>query len=155
MPVGGGLGYGCGVGRTVLRVFEAAKNAGAGAGNEQKQRCDGRSLQAGKVVQDALAQKLIPALGRQSVERFVEAQVSAGDKIRIRLDDGMRVGEHFERQNLLALLLALRAGASRAARAGGPDRQAAPHRLPSTICSCASSQFIVTSFKPQNAASSF
>ena len=48
--------------------------------------------------------------GRQGVEGIVESQVSAGDKIRIRLDDGMRVGEDLERQDLLALFLALRAG---------------------------------------------
>jgi hypothetical protein len=104
------LGYGCGVGRTILRVFEAAECSSAGAGDEQKHRRDGRSLQAGEVIHNALAENLVPTPGRQRVERFVEAQMSACDKIRVRLDHGMRIGEHSERQDLLALFLALRAG---------------------------------------------
>jgi hypothetical protein len=67
-------------------------------------------LQAGEIVDDSLAQNLIPTPGRQHVEGIVEAQVSAGDKIRIGLDDRMRVGEDSERQDLLAFFLALRAG---------------------------------------------
>ena len=93
--------------RPALRILIAAQNTRSGSGDQQEQRRRGRGLQAGKVVQDALAQLLIPALGRQRVERFVEAQAGAGDEIWIRLHDGMRIGEHFERQHLLPLLLAL------------------------------------------------
>jgi hypothetical protein len=98
------------VGGTVLRVLEAAKSPGTRTGHEQKQRRGRRSLQAGEVVHNALAEKLIPTTGRQHVESFVEAQVSAGNEIRIGLDNGIRIGEHFERQDLFAFLLALGAG---------------------------------------------
>ena len=102
------LGRGCMARAARLcAVLIAAQHSRSGAGHQQKQRRNGRSLQAGKVVQDALAQTLIPAPGRQRVERFVEPQASAGDQIRIRLHDGMRIGQHLERQHLLALLLAL------------------------------------------------
>jgi hypothetical protein len=98
------------VGSTILRVFEAAEGSGASACNEQKQRRNGRRLQAGEVIRDALAENLIPTPGRQGVEGIVEAQVSTGDKIWIWLDNGMRVDEDSERQNLLAFFLALGAG---------------------------------------------
>jgi hypothetical protein len=94
----------------ILRVLEAAERSCACAGHEQKQRRNGRSLKAGEVVHEALAQNLKPTPGRQCVESLVEAQVSAGDEIWIRLDNGMRIGQHFERKYLLAFLLALRAG---------------------------------------------
>ncbi len=103
------LGNGCGVCRTILRVFEATERSGAGASNEQKQRRDGRRLQAGEVVHDALAENLIPTPGRQGVEGIVEAQVSAGNQIRIWFDKGMRISEDSKRQDLLAFFLALRA----------------------------------------------
>jgi hypothetical protein len=103
------LGNGYGVCRTILRVFEAAEGSGAGASNEQKHRRDGRRLQVGKIVHDALAENLIPAPGRKRVEGIVEAQVSTGNEIRIRLDDWMRIGEDSKRQDLLAFFLALRA----------------------------------------------
>jgi hypothetical protein len=96
--------------RSILRVLEADERSGAGAGNEQKQRRDRRRLQAGEIVYHALAEDLIPTPGRQRIEGIVEAQVSAGDKIRVRFDDEMRVGEDSERQDLLAFFLALGAG---------------------------------------------
>jgi hypothetical protein len=98
------------MGRSILRVLEAAEGSGASACDEQKQCRNGRRLQAGEVVHDALAENLIPTPGRQGVEGIVKAQVSASDKIWIRFNDGMRVGEDSERQDLLAFFLALGAG---------------------------------------------
>ena len=97
------------VGCAVLRVLVAAQNSGAGAGHQQQQRRHRRGLQAGKIVQNAFAKALVPAFGRQCVQRFVKAQARAGHQIRSRLRDRMRVGENFERQHLLALFPALRA----------------------------------------------
>ena len=95
--------------RTALRILIAAQNTRSGAGDHEKQRRGGRGLQAGKIVQNTLAQALIPALGRQRVERFIQTQAGAGNQIWIRLRDRMRIGEHFERQHQLPFLLALRA----------------------------------------------
>ena len=95
--------------RSILRVLVAAENAGAGARDQKEQRRNRRGLQAREVVQDALAEALIPALGRQRIERFVEAQARAGNQIRSRLRGRMRIGDRLERQHLLALLLAGRA----------------------------------------------
>ena len=130
---GGRLGSLCGsrgVGGAILRILEAAEDAGAGAGHQQKHCGDGARLQAGKVVQDALAEPLIPALGRQRVQSFVEPKTGARDKIRTRLDDRMRIGENLERQDLLALFLASQRSRRRAARVRGPARRAAPHKPP-------------------------
>ena len=94
------------VGGAIQSVFVAAQNAGSRARDQQKQGCNRRGLQAGEVVQDALAETLIPALGRQRIERFVEAQARAGDQIGSRLRDGMRIGDQLELEHLLALLAA-------------------------------------------------
>ncbi len=46
----------------ILGVLVAAQDTGADAGDKQKHSRNGRGLQAGKVIEDALAEPLVPAL---------------------------------------------------------------------------------------------
>ena len=111
------------MGEAALRIFVATQNAGAGSCDDQKQQPRQGATAAGEVIQNALAQPLIPALGRQRVERFIEAKAGAGDEIRARLRDRVQIGEHLEGEDLFALLLATRGNPPHAARVRAPARR--------------------------------
>ena len=86
---------------TDLGKLIAAQAARSGAGHEQQQSSHGSGLQAGKVVDDAAAPALIPALGGERVQRLAQAHAGAGHKIRGRLQHGVGIGQHLQRQRLL------------------------------------------------------
>ena len=138
-----------GVRRAALRILIAAQAARARADHQQQAGRHRRGLQAGKVVHQPLAQPLIPALGRQRVQRLFKPQPRARHQVRRRL-------HHRD-----ARRPASSAPAPAPAPSGNPAQPvmcrssscacssgSSPYAAV-TIRSCASSQFIATSFQPQ------
>jgi len=96
-----------GAGGATLGVFVSAEDAGTGTGDQHEAGGDGRGVKDGEVVHHALAEPLIPALRRESVEGFLKAQAGARYEVSGGLDDGMRSGQHLEGQQLFALCMAV------------------------------------------------
>ncbi len=93
----------------ILRKLVAAQAARSGSHRQQQAGSHRRRLQAGKIVHHPLAQPLIPAHGRQGVQRLFQPQPRARHQVGFGLQHRVRIRKHLQRQQLLPLLTALRA----------------------------------------------